>query len=290
MSIKDFEIKVNQLLTKRKMMPTEKIGVSTFCKYFLAHAWLAHSKNSNGFEMLDVLLDDDLLIGGEQFNKNFILKFEDLYPAALKNNKTWQMLMPRLVDFTGKSLGVGELYLALVIQGWTFERTNGKGDGKVAGGIREIKKNGASLKPLTEALRVQDALNASIFKGVRAGPVTKFENHKRWIDTQPSPEKIYLEYFSQLYPNRDVSKMCRELALVQTGQEFNNIIGRNVLQWYKDIDSWSSLIIIDQDKGKIVNIADVTDLSMFKDIRFNWKSERGGDIQAFSDGYVNIRI
>jgi len=290
MSIKDFETKVNQLLTKRKMMPTKKIGLATFCKHFLAHAWLAHSYKGDGFEMLDALLDDNLLIGGEQFNKNFILKFEDLYPTALKNNKTWQMLMPRLVDFKGKGLGVGELYLALVIQGWTFERTDGKGDGKVAGGIRELKKNGASLKPLAEALRVQDTLNHNIFKGFRAGPVTKFDSHKQWIVKQPSPEKIYLEYFGQLYPNRDVAKMCKELALAQNGQVFNDIIGRNVLQWYKDIDNWNSLIIIDQDKSKIVNIADVTDLSMFKDIRFDWKSERGGDTQAITDGYVNIRI
>jgi hypothetical protein len=291
MSIQQFETKVNELLTKRKMMPSKKIGLKAFSKYFLAFAWEAHSRHGDGFEMIDILLNDNNLIGGEKFNSNFVLKFEDLYPDALHNNQTWQRLMPVLVDFKGKGLGVGELYLALVIQGWSFERTEGKGDGKVAGGIRELKKNGASLKPLAEAIRVQDKLNTTLFEGNRAGPVTRWErDHKKWISTKPNAEAIYKDYFSQLYPGRDVSKMVKALAKAKTGQEFQDIIGREVLSWYQDVDKWNSLVIIDQEKMIIANIADVNNLTMFKKIKFDWKSERGGDTQAITDGYVNIKI
>ena len=272
------------------MMPSKKIGLTAFCKHFLAHAWLAHTHEGDGFEMLDILMDDAQLVGGAKFNTNFMLNFEELYPLALKNNKTWQRLMPTLVEFKGKGLGVGELYLAMVIQGWTFERTDGKGDGRVAGGIRELKNNGASLKPLAEAIRVQDELNRTVFEGNRAGPVTKFSGHQDWIKTKPDPLAIYKEYFGKLYPGHDIDAMCAELVNAKDGNDFNNIIGHRVLGWYKDIDSWNSLIIIDQDKKLIANIADITDLSIFTSLKFSWKSERSGDTQAITDGYVNITI
>ena len=289
MSIKIFETKVNQLLTKRKMMPSRKIGLRAFCKHFLAHAWLADTIEGDGLAMIDILLDDSKLIGGELFNSNFILRFEDLYPEALKTNKAWQRLMPTLVEFKGKGLGVGELYLALVIQGWTFERTDGKGDGKVAGGIRELKNNGASLKPLAEAIRVQDDLNKTIFEGYRAGPITKFEEHQTWIKTKSNPTAIYKNYFSKLYPGRDINAMCTALASAEDGKEFNKIIGKEVLKWYKEVDKWNSLIIIDQEKMLIGNIADVNNLDMFPSLKFLWLSARAGDSQAITDGYVNIK-
>jgi hypothetical protein len=306
-----FEQACNDLLTKRKMMPSRKIGLNAFCTYFITNAWYAHSHEGDGFDMLSILEDDTQLIGGEKFNINFVLKFEQLYPNALKNNKTWQRLIKPLIKFKGKGVGVGELYLALVISGWSIERTNGKGDGKVAGGIRELKNNGASLKPLATAIRIQDNLNESVFQGHRAGPITKWkENHKDWIDVYASQialktfikgqeatlnnniEQIYLSYFTQLYPGRDVTNMCKQLAKAKTGREFNDIIGREVLRWYKIVDNWDSLVVIDQKNMTIANVADTSDegLKTFYNIKFDWKSERGQDTQAISDGYVNIII
>jgi hypothetical protein len=84
--------------------------------------------------------------------------------------------------------------------------------------------------------------------------------------------------------------MVKELAVTTDGKTFYNIIGKEVLKWYKKVDKWTSLIIIDQKKMVICNIADVEDLSMFKNIKFEWKSERKGDKQALADGYVNISI
>lgn len=289
MNIKDFTELCYVVLAKRNMYPARTIGLKDFVKHFVAHAWMAHSLEGDGKEMLEILLDDEQLVGGEVFNSNFYLRFDEIYPAALKENKAWKHFMPALIGFKGKGKGVGEMYLAMVIAGWTADRVAGKGDGSVAGGIRELKNNGASLKPMLEALRIQDTLNSTIFEGHRAGPVTKFENHFNWIKTKNAVE-VYTNYFSQLYPGKDIKSMCAKLAKAQTGREFNNIIGTEVLRWYKEIDHWDSLIIIDQKKMMIANIADLTDLSQFPNIKFDWKSERGGDTQAISDGYVNVHI
>lgn len=290
MNISQFELEVNKLLTKKEMMGKKNIGLKDFCKYFTAFAWLAHTKGGDGDAMIDILMDDDKLVGGDVFNTNFSLKFDQLYPKALEGNKAWKYLMPALVGFKGKGKGVGEMYLALVVQGWTIDRVDGKGDGKVAGGTRELKKNGASLKPIAKAIRVQDALNQTVFEGHRAGPVTNFSEHREWILTKSNGVDIYKEYFGKLYPGRNIDKLAEDLYNATTGADFNNIIGRQVLEWYKDVDKWDSLIIVDQDKETIANIADVNNLSHLPNVKFEWKSERGGDTQALTDGYVNIKI
>jgi hypothetical protein len=188
--------------------------------------------------------------------------------------------------------------LALVIQGWTFERKDGKGDGKVAGGIRELKKNGASLKPLAKELRVQNELNKMVFQGNRPGPLNpntkskgqSFARWEQWFKAQSNQEQILLEYFTNLYPGRDVVQMCTNLMHYKDGKDFYNIIGREVLKWYNEVDKWDSLIIIKEEEMIMTNIADVNNLTLFKNIKFEWKSERGADTQAITDGYVNIKI
>jgi hypothetical protein len=83
--------------------------------------------------------------------------------------------------------------------------------------------------------------------------------------------------------------MCQSLVCYKDGQDFSNIIGKEILKWYKEIDGWHSLIIIDEKKQMITNIADVNNLDMFPSLKFLWLSARAGDSQAITDGYVNIK-
>jgi hypothetical protein len=298
-----FEQACNSLLTKRKMMPSRKIGLNAFCKYFTAFAWQAHCNAGDGFEMLTILEDDNQLVGGEIFNTNFVKNFEKLYSPALKNNQTWQRLITPLVEFKGKGVGAGEMYLALVISGWTFERTDGKGDGKVAGGIREVKNNGASLKPIHKSLSAdQEMLNQTIFQGHRAGPLQpnkrsnghSFARWDQWFKSHSESDRaeILQNMFSKLYSGRDVKNLCDALIKYNNGQDFYNIIGREVLRWYKQEDNWDSLVVIDQKNMTIANVADTSDqgLKIFWNLKFDWKSMPGNDTQALADGYVNITI
>jgi hypothetical protein len=295
-----FETEVTKLLAKRNMLPKKKnVGLTAWRDYFLAFAWLAHCRHGDGFEMLSILSNDKNLITGEQFNSNFRRKFEELYPAPLRSNKTWQALMPLLVAFKGKGLGAGELYLALVIQGWTFERTDGKGDGKVAGGIRELKNNGASLKPHEDTQRrIINELNERVFQSNRPGPLNpnknsqgqSFERFIRWFSQQSNKKEILTEYFTNLWPGVDTKALVKKLVGIKDGQEFYNTVGAHVLAQYKSIDKWDSLVVLDQENMVMVNIADPADPAILKNVKFNWMTQRGGDSQAVCDGYVNIVI
>ena len=84
--------------------------------------------------------------------------------------------------------------------------------------------------------------------------------------------------------------MCEKLSNTNDGKTFYNIIGQEVLKWYKEEDKWHSIVILDNEKNIIANIYNVDDLSIFKKIQFDWKSAPGKDTQALAHGYVNIKI
>jgi hypothetical protein len=297
----DFNDKVDSLLIKRGLFPKKKSKgiINAFSLHFKAQAWWHHCIHGDGIEMLDILSDDSKLISGEQFNSNFVLPLHDLHQVDLLTNKTWDALHSSIIRFSGERIGSGEFYLPLVIQGWTFEKHGGKGDGYVAGGSREVKSGTASLKPSANAQhRVIDKLNSTVFGGHRPGPEKEntrskghsFDKFVTWLNSQPNKEQVLLTYFTQLYPEQNVVGMCHHLAAATTFKEFTNIIGREVLAWYKEADKWDSLVIINEKKMIIANICDVTDLENFKDLQFKWSFYRGGDVRQHADGYVNISI
>jgi hypothetical protein len=306
MSLTIFETKVNQLLTKRNMMPGKKskVIVKSFYEHFRAQAWYWHCIHNDGFEMIEILLDDSKLIGSEQFNKNF---YKDIFQQSdLLQNKTWKDLMPSLITFKGERIGAGEFYFPFVVDGWEFQKDGGTSDGYVAGGKREIKFGGASLKPVSNAAhRAIDHLVTTVFEGNRPGPAKEtkktngqsFDRWLQWFNQQSNKEQKLLDFFTGLYPGQNVTTMCKSLLTADTCKKFYSIVGSNVLKWYKDVDGWDSLVIIDLKKMKIANIADVNNTDMFKNIKFDWVTKRGnnkgngsGDVRQLADGYVNIKI
>jgi hypothetical protein len=291
-----FDTKVTDLLSKRGMIPSVGTGIKHFVDYFRAFSWYAHTIHGDGDNMLDILLDDNNLISNVILDSNFLKPLAKFYPSALSNNNSWKYLFETLLRYTPKGVGVGELCFPLIIQGWSCI---GNGDGTLfrAGEILrlELKKNGASLKPNREILRVQKELNRRVFEGHRAGPARNFKQHRDWIKTKPSAETIYLEYFPNLWrdfkDSPDVEHMCKRLATIDDCKMFYNVIGTTVLKQYKQIDGWYSLIVIDPTKMFIANLVDISDigLQIFGDkLGFRWISDSGKDTQAVSDGYVNI--
>lgn len=299
MTIKLFEDKVNELLCNRGMLPDrrDKVIIKSFYEHFRAQAWFYHSLHGDGFEMLEILLNDSKMIGNQQFNSNFYL---DIFEQdELKSNKTWKSIKSSIIQFKGERIGAGEFYFPFVIEGWEFSKDSGKGDGFVAGGKREIKFGGASLKPTKNpSHRIIDQLNATVFEGNRPGPenltkTSKGQSWNRWwtwFNTKSNKKGILNDYFSQLYPDHDVTDLVNDLMLVNNCKDFYDTVGKYVLKWYKKIDGWDSLVIIDLKKNKILNIADVSDLTVFPKIGFSWVTARAGDVRQHADGYVNIKI
>ena len=293
--IADYSIfisRVDELFVKRDMMPDRKSKITqqAFYEHFRAQAWFHHCQHGDGLEMLDTLLDDSQLIAGAKFNQNFHSPISEFYQDDLKQNKTWLSLVPSIVKFKGERIGAGELYLPFVISGWTFQKEGGKSDGFVAGGLREIKQaDGASLKPIADHNhRIIDELNATLLEGHRPGPRTKFETtFIPWFESKENKEDILKEYFTKLYPGRDVEGMSRLLSTITDVDEFYTVVGMNVLSWYKEADNWDSLVLIDE--HSITNIADVSNVDCLP-IKFDWVTSRSGDVRQHADGYVNIKV
>jgi hypothetical protein len=306
MQLNDFKAKVDTLFAKKGILPGKKkqVVIKAFYEHFLAQAWLWHTFHSDGEKMLDILLDDSQLLGSAQFNKNFY--GDILEQPSLSTNKTWQGLKTSLITFKGERVGGGEFYFLFVIAGWKFQKDGGTSDGYVAGGKREIKFGGASLKPIANsAHRVIDNLVATVFEGNRPGPAKEtkktngqsFSRWLAWFDTKADKEQVLLDFFTPLYLGQDVTSMCKELLTARTCKDFYHIVGKTVLKWYKDIEGFDSITIIDIKKMKMANIADVNNLAIFKTLKFDVATKRGsnkgsssGDVRQLADGYVNASI
>lgn len=289
-----FKTEVTALLEKRNYsIKSKSKAEKRFVIDFRSHAWTNHCEYGDGYEMISILLDDNNLLPETFFNHNWRMKIDDLSPKKLSDNKTWKAVFPLMTDFTHTKVGIGELILPLIVNGWVYEKTGKKGDGTVNGGKRELKKNGASLKPIEDSQgRYIDDLNKTLFEGHRAGPAKKFPLHVRWMETKEDPRSIYLAFFSNLYPGRDVIPLVDKLMIdFSSWDHWSYTLGQQVLEWYKQTDGWDSLVIINDKTGEIANIADVSD-EMIKPLKlkFDWKSFRGKDTQALPDGYVNVGL
>lgn len=299
------DLAVQELLLKRENLywqtyksanrdPVLK-GQMDFFEHFKAQICRAQILYGDAFDMLEILKDDNRLIDGTLFDTNFQHRFSDILDPELCKNQTWNHLMPVLIRFKGERVGAGELFLSLIVKGWLAKRGNtGKGDGMINGGMREVKEEGASLKPLSDHThKVIDGLVKDVFQGRRPGPLNEedgqsFQLWRTWFDSQSNQKQILEQFFRPLYKDQPVDNMIRELLKETDGQKFYNVVGKNVLGWYQKIDNWKSIVIIDKKNLYISNIVDTNDLSQFPNIRFQWVTQRNKDVRQHADGYVNI--
>ena len=298
-TVQDFQVRVDRLFQHRGMMPgrRDKVIVKSFYEHFRAQAWYHHCIHGDGMAMLTVLDDDAQLVGAGMFQGNYYGPLPE--QVALKTNRTWQALRPSIIRFKGERIGAGEFYFPLTVQGWRFEKTGGRNDGAVAGGTREIKFGGGSLKPTASAShRIIDHLNATVFQGNRPGPENQTKKSRgqswsrwyQWFSAQPNRAELLQEYFGRLYPDNDVGDLVRDLLKISDCKDFYHRVGQEVMRWYRDIDGWDSLIIIDAMRDRMANIADIDDLAAFPTLKLSWVTAREKDVRQHADGYVNIKI
>lgn len=296
-----FKEKTNQFLLTRGFI-SKKTKDKDFVSYFQEALWYSHCEsediygNKDGLELLDLLGNDSNLLTSSSLVTNFSKSLDGFSPSILSGNRTWTRFGPRLISFKGKGCGIGERYLELIVP----EVARNLKTADV--GTAELKAMGASLKPQKKIYRKQDDANKNIFCGYRAGNGTgnaknSFNEHRVWIKSTGRMESIYDQYFTEIYPEsdrKDIQEIAHELSSDKADDIsiFNFILGCKVIKWYKEIDKWVNLVILDQDKQIIHNITDVSESALLQiaGLEFKWKSNRGADTQAISDGYINISI
>lgn len=243
--------------------------------------------------VLSLLENDANLTDNAILYTNFRKQLTDLVSPILKANATFMELFKVLLDNNGKGVGGGELALPLIIAGYKFSNVS---DGIINDKhIVEVKKNGASLKPVKRGIEGQydglvDDLNTKYFGGTVPGlkQKAKFDKHLKKV-TDPA---LYKKYFEELYLGCDTKSLYEEVIKddsYKDSTKFNTALGKFALREYKKVDGWNNIIIIDAEKNRVVNIADVNNIDTLK-LSFKPKMSRAKDTQAIADGYVNISI
>jgi hypothetical protein len=295
MKLQDFEKRSIALLTSRGILPAKHDAAERFAGDFVAYGWLYHSKFGTGSEMLDLLEDDNNLNPGDCFNVNFSSNLKDLVVEKLIKNTTFAELLNVLVNNKAKGVGVGELILPLLIAHWRFSNES---DGLYRNEKKEIKNNGASLKPVETSATEKgliDQLNAKYFNGIKPGLKKLHSDHARYIKSLSKEKQleVYQNYFSELYPGNDTNPVAKQLLEnIDDLDAYNTILGKSVMRWYQSVDGWTSIIIIDPDTFEMVNIADIDTVNTENDVQLTFRPvmSRGSDTQAVPDGYVNVSI
>lgn len=286
----EFEQKCNQLLTKRQIFPSQHTAAERFCEDFKVYAWWHCQSDPDQF--FDLLSDDSLLVPSTKMNTNFVCNLNDLIAPSLTANSTFSAILPTLIQNKGKGIGVGELMLPLIINGWSFATS---GDGFCLGGKREIKEDGASLKPVPSGVTekgIIDKLNVKYFQGNKPGLVRSHNKHSDYLSQFSADDikQLYTNYFTELYPGNDVTTLAEEVASDYSSVDhFNWTLGKHVLQWYKTIDQWHSIVVINPITLDMMNVFDIDSLDKSW-VTFKSKMERAKDTQAVPDGYVNISL
>ena len=238
---------------------------------------------------MDLLEDDRNLTDNSILKNNFKKRLSDLISPALRSDPIFPRLFKILLDNKGKGVGAGELALPLILSGYRFSNDS---DGQLSTGEKvEIKKNGASLKPVKRGIPGQyeglaDELNRRYFKGTKPGMRLDrlFQAHLKAVK---DPE-VYRDYLRELYIGCDTQALAEEVIKVyQDADLFNTAVGKFALREYQRVDGWQNIIFIDDEKGMIVNIKDLDKIDTLG-LKFSPKMSRGNDTQAIADGYVNV--
>lgn len=240
-------------------------------------------------DTLTLLENDKNLTDSKILNSNFRCTLDDLISPALRQDPIFPELFNILMDNKGKGVGQGELALPLILSGYRFSNDS---DGVLDNGAKvEVKKNGASLKPVRTGLTEKglvDILNKKYWNNTVPGKRDKklFEAHVKSV-TDP---KKYSDYFKELYVGCDIKELVKEVQKAYTDAEaFNTAVGKFALREYQKVDGWNNIIYIDADTRQVVNIADPSNIDGLG-LKFSPVMRRGKDTQAIADGYVNVSI
>lgn len=287
-----FITKYEELIGKRFTQTKKNVAQKAFENLLLSEIWISHCRSFDGIELLETLIDDDNLAEATELNQNFVGNLNSLLPDKIKNNQSFQSSLSKLLAFSSKGVGNGELLLPLLIKGWKKEDSH---DGVLNDDVAEIKNfDGGSMKPTKSKTKKGhiDELNDRLFDG--HPPVHSKDEHEKHLAVLNKIEdkkEIYLEYFSQILAKdkTEITDLVDDLLLNRSDlDKCKRIYGQHVLKTYKEIDGFDIIMLINPENGDMVSIKDFDNVP--DTIEFAPKMIRRGDTQAVPDGYVNIKV
>jgi hypothetical protein len=290
--LENFSSKCEEYLKSKGIYKNKKMSKATlkFIDTFISAAENSHYKHEDGYEMLDMLSNKDYLIDNFSINvKDNLLNY---IHADLLANKTFMDILKPLAQHNGKGVGKGEYLLGIILK--EYKILDGDGDGNWGGKKNEVKSattsTSSSLKPIKTRVDVIDKLNKKIFNNLEPfseAHVDNFKDHENLKD-------LYSTYFKSLYKQwkdtPEMNKLVKDLVEnIKNVKLCETILGNQVMKWYKEIEGFETIFIINNENYDFVIIEDFENIPN-NILIFKPKMRRGGDSQAVPDGYVNIRF
>jgi hypothetical protein len=284
--------------TLRDFISNKKIGLvgcncaeARFAEDFVAHAWLNHSVHGDGVAMIKMLNDQKYLCDPKMFESYFHSTMSNMVHSDLAANKTFAAIIRVLIGNKSKGVGIGELLLPLIVNGWT--RGKNEGDGFVSGGKREVKNaDGASIKPIESGITnkgLVDTLNKKYMFGLVPGK----KKHAQLISKLgKNVTEVFTNYFKELWPTFDTTDMIKEMSKNWSDADFfDTTVGQHMLAQYQKIDIWKSIVVVSGKRDlEIVNIPNPLNAEILEHISFSTRFSRMKDTQAVPDGYTVLKL
>lgn len=256
--------------------------------------FLAIEEGADPYTTLSLLEDESNLTSLDVFDENFRRPIRELISDKLNADPIFPKLFDRMIHMVDRSIGGGEVVLPFILAGCAY---SSKTDIEHNRGTTEVKKTTkaapASLKTLDADKTDQgiaDRLNKKYFGGNRPGArqPKQFRAHVKSITTDPY--ETYLAYFTELYPDAEVTQLAKDVAENYTDCEAAiTAIGHWAVKQYQKVDGWYNLLAIDPDTLYVVNIKNVDDIDGLG-LKYSPQLKRGKCKQAIPDGYVDFKI
>jgi hypothetical protein len=246
--------------------------------------FVSHIQGEDGFEMFDLLLDEDKKFDLSSLRgKNTVLDLRLLH-SGLAANKCWQSLYPKLLTVTQKGTGEGEVLVSFIFK----DVKNVKDQDINASGMHvEAKVKTANIKAHGREYQKKRTTN----KAAEACGWVK--NNKRymglWDEEDLSNIKKYLEAVYFRWDKDRVGRVAAKILELDKRQG-SQYLGMEILSDYRECDGFELYIHIEPKTGKIVVIGDFDDKEFISDhLRFSVPL-RGNSTQALADGYASVNV
>ena len=290
---RDWENAVDTMFKNRNLHPDQHNTdiLKTFYTTFLKDGFWEHLGYGDGFEMIDILCDNEYL--PKIPTGNLRTTIYDIVPE-LKENGTFKAIAERLTNVKMKGVGVGEVVLCLIYKDSKFSL---KQDFVVIEKNGEIKKfDGGCLKSISNAsFRQTDESLKKYFDNHDFFQITKKvvnENMAYW--TNNGSEDKVRGYLSEVYPMLDSNQLDTwvDIFLNNLGspKRLNYLLGKKIYKLYKEIEGFDFFVLIKPSKNlDVIFISDVDDENFItKNVSFRVIGRRGRDTNAVGDGYAKI--